>query len=212
MRKLQIFLVGIVVLVFLVSLEVVYVYRNRPELVMLGIEKLLEHKFRSSEEENKTDMVLWSLVNLAEIRREGKEGKVELPSVSGKAEIESVYQEILKTTDYEELFKPHSEELVKLFYRLGLEAYKLEEHQLVVPLWELALSLAPEWGYFHQELANYYLTQNQKQKSLKIIESCLLREHASRACQQYLDDHWLSNTPVEVGSWGAEIDSNLRLK
>lgn len=217
MGKMRIFLVGIGVLIFVIGLEAIYVFRNRPDLVLLGMEKVLKDGNKYSVNVSTTDIKLKSLINLAELRGELVVGEfkyiksgpnVNISVVLENDEIKQAYIEILKKINYDKLFEPNSKELVKLFYLFGLEAYQLEEYQLVVSMWEIVLRLAPQWSYFHQELANYYLLQGQKEQSLKIIEQCLLYEFAKKSCLNYLDNNLLTNSPLEVGFWKQSVEQN----
>lgn len=75
--------------------------------------------------------------------------------------------------------------LAKLLYLSGLEAYNNNELDLTISLWENASLLAPDWSYFHIELANLYLTYEEKNEAMEQIETCLKFRSAKEHCNQF---------------------------
>jgi|GEM_PF-4562847 hypothetical protein len=218
MRKWCIFLVGIVAFGLILVVEGIYILRNRPDLILMGMVKLQKYQVIPLVELGSTEIKLRSLVNLAELRSEQmgdvyelvkSRSKVDIPSVSGNNKVELVFDEMLSKVDYISLFEPNSKELVKLFYLLGLKANEIGENQMVIPLWEMTLRLAPYWSYFYMELANYYLDKGQREESLEVIDYCLLFEYAKKGCLYYYDNQIVPNRPLEVGAYRGYVEENF---
>lgn len=93
----------------------------------------------------------------------------------------------------------YSSELAKTFYSLGLLAHENEQSNLLVPLWQTAVLLAPEWSHFHIELANYYLSSGNSTESEVLLKKCTQLPHPKKHCQKYVEEILLPNIPMEVG-------------
>ena len=85
------------------------------------------------------------------------------------------------------------------FYHLGLIAHRHNQSDLLLFLWQTAIHLAPEWGYFHTELTNYYLAQNKLELASNQIDYCLQFEHAKEGCLEYQQQNLDLNSPENIG-------------
>lgn len=97
----------------------------------------------------------------------------------------------------------------KVFYNLGLLAYKNGELNLVIPFWQKAVAIAPEWSYFHIELANYYLVDDQKDKATAQIDYCFKFKSPKSFCQWYIDNHLEMRKPDKVGFLEGKINDEI---
>lgn len=218
MRKWSVFLVGIVIISLILGVEGIYIFRNRPDFVLSGMEKIQKNWIFPLVTLSSTEIKLKSLVSLAELRSEQlgevyklikSRPKMKIPSLEGNDKIELAFEEVLAIVDYNKVFEPNSKELVKLFYLLGLKANEIGEDQMVVPLWEVTLRLAPHWSYFYMELANYYLNRGELEESLKVIDYCLLFDYAKKGCLYYYDNQIVPNRPSEVGAYRGFVEENF---
>lgn len=93
----------------------------------------------------------------------------------------------------------------KLLYEIGrLELGNYEMIPSIIALWTRARDLAPQWGYFHIELASltaYYNNQNEAEAA-PVLNACLSNKEARFLCQKYLSD--LSHL-TNPGFWHPEI-------
>ena len=108
------------------------------------------------------------------------------------------YKSILRNLNGNELTNTYAS-WGKILYNLGLSAHKNGESDLVIPYWKSAVSIAPEWSYFHIELANFYLSTGDVLNAKETLHYCLQFNHPRKHCQMYLDDNFYSNNPREVG-------------
>ncbi len=89
--------------------------------------------------------------------------------------------------------------LAKIFYDLGLIAYKTGGKSMVVYFFQTAIFLDPYFSYYHVELANYYLAQGERSQAEKAIEFCLKFDVTIEHCNEYQNDNLQINYPEEVG-------------
>jgi len=116
------------------------------------------------------------------------------------------YRRLIKDQDVEGLmhqFPPVK--WGKLFYLLGLSAYKNKEFELVIPFWQAAVYLAPEWSHFHIELANYYLSQEKTDSAREQIEFCLKFYFPQKHCSDFLKENVEKNSYLPIGFLESEI-------
>lgn len=196
------------VAIFIIA-ELVYIVHNRPELLIDIAFRLTNSKVTQSTKSDNVEQKIVSLVKLAELRIKGMEkdepALVTRPEIAGwpsmddKPILKQAYAQILSETDEDQLILPNSQELVIFFYRLGLEAYRLDELDFVVPAWQIATYLAPQWAYFHQELVNYYLQIGQIDKGRQALKYCLLFDYPRKSCQHYVDYNFVPEKLEPVG-------------
>lgn len=89
--------------------------------------------------------------------------------------------------------------IAKIFYDLGLIAYKTDEKNMAVYFLQTAVLLDPYFSYYHVELANYYLAQGDKDQANKVIEFCLNFDVTVDHCNEYQNDNIRINYPEDVG-------------
>ncbi len=93
----------------------------------------------------------------------------------------------------------------KFLYALGrLELKNYDAIPAIIALWTRARDLAPQWGYFHIEVASliaYYHNQNQ-QEAAPTLRACLSNKDARALCQKYLSD---PSHLTDPGFWNREI-------
>ena len=119
--------------------------------------------------------------------------------LSYSSQISNIYLQKLSSIKPQEIAQISSPGLAILFYELGLLASQHEETNLVTPFWESAVYLAPEWSYFHIELANSYLINNQASEAEKQLNFCFQFKYPREHCQEYMDENYHSQSPESIG-------------
>lgn len=89
--------------------------------------------------------------------------------------------------------------LAKIFYTLGLLAYRNNQSDLVIPFWQTAVYLEPELSHYHVELANFWLVSGDQKKAKNGLDFCLKFKYPVKHCQEYVDSNLSKNSPEEVG-------------
>lgn len=138
---------------------------------------------------------------------ESQPAKITLPD--DNTQLIELFLRFLSSTKVESLTQPHSANLAKVFYELGLISYLSFEPSLSENLWLTAVYLAPEWSYFHIELANLYLLTENIDAAKAQLESCLRFYHPKDYCRQYLVENLEANVPQEAGFLENEVRQNI---
>ena len=118
----------------------------------------------------------------------------------------SDYLEYFETYNFKGLNSSYLSSWAIPFYQLGKISYEYGEFDNAVSLWESARMLAPEWSYFHVELANLYLTLGDSEKARAQIEYCLKFHFPQNHCREFLEGNIRSNSPEQVGTWEEKIN------
>ncbi|MFV1917598.1 MAG: hypothetical protein ACC618_03930, partial [Patescibacteria group bacterium] len=119
------------------------------------------------------------------------------------------YRQYLKTLNLDSLEQSFTYQWAKPFYTLGLLAYRNEELDLVAPFWQTASNLAPEWSYFHMELANFYLSQGEASKAQSQIDFCLQFQNPQEHCTQYLEENLQQGKTESVGFLASDVEKDI---
>lgn len=207
---LAIFLVGFFVLILLS--EFIYRLNNRPQL---GVHDYLEMASSSAQKSN-VKKTLDYLGKASELRLESEvikehpgveiQSNITIPLIPKNKDIQEAFSSYLKSIDYEEFKKIYASRWARIYYNLGHLAYEQNEPELVVPFWEIAANLGPEWSYFHVELANYYLSQGEIDKARESIGYCMQFQFPKDHCREFLEKNIEAETVEPVGSWEEQIN------
>lgn len=100
-------------------------------------------------------------------------------------------------------------QLAKTYYFLGLDAYQSGQPELTMPFWQVATYLAPEWSYFHLELANLFLSSGAAEKARTQLRFCMQFYHPKTFCQQFVDEYLLENRFESIGFLESEVQQNI---
>jgi hypothetical protein len=101
-----------------------------------------------------------------------------------------------------------NEEWAKWFYALGIENSKDGNVYGAVAMLEFSRSLAPEWSYFHIELANVLFQDGQIDQGRKVLNECLLFVAARSHCQTMIDEQMWEDI-VAPGFLSEIIENNV---
>jgi hypothetical protein len=116
-------------------------------------------------------------------------------------ELRETYLKQLQEISPKEFIEENPPELSRLTYLLGLQAYLLDEVELIPSLWQASIYMAPQWSYFHVELANYYLSENEPSQAQEAIRICRNFEFSKDHCHEYMINNLQINKPLKVGFW-----------
>lgn len=100
--------------------------------------------------------------------------------------------------------------MAKIFYDLGLVAYKVDEKKMVPYFLQTAIFLDPFFSYYHVELANYYLMQRNMDQAERAIQFCLNFGVTVAHCSEYQNDNLRLNYPEQVGFLKQEIQQFIK--
>jgi len=129
-------------------------------------------------------------------QKPGKEKR--LPVLPENQKLIYKYKSILENPEINKLINTYNA-WGKVLYNLGLSAYKNGEPGLVIPFWQKAIAITPEWSYFHIELANFYLTTENIQRAKETLSYCLEFKYPKEHCQLFLNDNLEKGIFEEVG-------------
>lgn len=116
----------------------------------------------------------------------------------------------LKKADTNSLTSSSNRNLAKLFYRLGLTAYRADRKDLTIPLWVSMVNLSPEWSHFQLEMANYYLSENNIQASKDAINYCRNFSFPEDLCVSFLLNEINNVKPHPVGFMEEKIMTEIK--
>jgi tetratricopeptide (TPR) repeat protein len=128
------------------------------------------------------------------------ETEVTIPALPNNPDFVEVYYSFLKDTDYN-LLNENASKWSKIYYYLGLIASDHNEFDLVVPFWQIAVNLSPEWSYFQIELANFYLAREEIDKAYSQMDYCQQFHFPQAHCRQFIEENIQTNSPEIIGSW-----------
>ena len=89
----------------------------------------------------------------------------------------------VELTDY---FSRQDTKTAKIFYSQGLNQLAQGNKEEVISSWKKAVRAAPEWSYFHLELASLYFSLDQLGLAKEVLHDCVEFLHPRLHCQDYL--------------------------
>lgn len=139
-------------------------------------------------------------------------GLIQQPSMSyqlpeGNSQLNKELVGVLRAIPGGYYLEPFSPGLAKVFYRLGLIAFRHSEMKLTENLWQTSVFLAPEWSYFHIELANLYLADGKTEVAKQKLDYCLNFKHPRGHCKNFMDEHITGETYEPVGFLSSTIQN-----
>lgn len=128
-----------------------------------------------------------------------------LPLIPDHKNLNKSYLDLLLAIDYRSLARQDATKWAKVYYQLGLIAYSNGDLNLIPHFWKASTHLAPEWSYFHVELANFYLSQGNKDGATEAINFCLRFFFPKEHCMQFLEQNIKIDSSLPLGSWKDDI-------
>lgn len=210
--KIRYVILGLLIVAVLFLSEILYTLRNKPSYLLPFYLNQTRHAAQNSNiPKTLRNLERVSEMKLRELTKEypqiSLETQITTPPLPNNPALKEAYKTYLQSLDYEALVKSYSSKFAKPYYYLGLLAYRNNEPQLVVPFWQAAANLAPEWSYFHVELANFYLSRGLIDKAKETIDFCLKFKFPKEHCTQFLNENINTNTPEVTGYLKGEIEN-----
>jgi tetratricopeptide (TPR) repeat protein len=205
-----VFILGFIVLILLS--EIIYSLKNRPD-TLVNYYYLRIQKSLSNRDIGKVMLFYTKAaeIKLLEVIKEHPDISVSntlnRPALPNNPKLTGVYLDYLNSIDFDLLVGSYASQWAKHYYELGLIAYQNNENAIAESYWLNAISLAPEWSYFHVELANYYLVNNKPDESAMVIEHCIRFDFPKDHCLEYDSDQGKTASPSPIGSWREKIES-----
>jgi len=132
--------------------------------------------------------------------------QVDISSMS--EEFKQTFVTYVKQLDIRLMASREESDLARVYYTLGLLAYKNNESDLTPRFFQTALLLNPELSHFHIELSNYYLSQGNEEGARGALELCSKFKYANEHCQDYLDNNFFWKVPEQVGFLEKEVKNH----
>ena len=208
-KKYTLFFILIFILLLFVS-ELIYALRNNTTIIASFYLKQAKY----SAQKLRLQQTLKYLGKASEFKLKEVDQKypdiaietsVTTPDFPDNPDLNETYIDYLESIDYDSLASLYESKWAKPYYTLGLLAYRHGELKLTILFWQTAINLAPEWSYFHVELANFYLTQNQLDKARNAINFCLNFHFPQNHCGQFLEKNIETGSPEPIGFWEEQI-------
>ncbi len=77
--------------------------------------------------------------------------------------------------------------MAKAFYLIREDYLQRNKKEETIGWWKKAAETAPEWSYFHIELASLYLELGEKEKVESTLNNCMKSQYPKEHCQEYLN-------------------------
>lgn len=216
MKKVKLFVGLVVVLVVFIVAELIYIIHNRPELLLKYYINSKSKQLNSLSKQPSIEELIIDLDDLVETKIILTKNRFKGDDWVNRVEFGGLIEdEFLKGKYYEILSKPSGlweflgkgGNLAGLYYQLGLLAYENQAKDLVEYFWSTAVRLEPEWGFFHLELANFYLSEDKRELAQKSLWFCLKFKYPKNSCQNYLDKMKVNS----VGYWKDSVEEYFPL-
>jgi len=198
----KILIVSLILFVLLFGSETLYIIKNgSPSLTRYLVDKSQKSARKENAQTTLSALSVAAKINIFPQAFEYRglipikyNPRVNLPE--GNSQLKEAWLIYIKNLD---LNLSSESALARIFYTLGLLAYRNSESDLVIPLWQTAVYLEPELSHYHVELANFYLASADQEKAKYALEFCLKFKFPVKHCQEYIDNSLSKNIPEEVG-------------
>ncbi|PJE67736.1 hypothetical protein COU95_00755, partial [Candidatus Shapirobacteria bacterium CG10_big_fil_rev_8_21_14_0_10_40_9] len=124
----------------------------------------------------------------------------------GKQEEKDVlYQFFGQNLEKSKILQKENEALAKDLYFIGEEYLKEGRERETVSWWKKTTQVAPQWSYFHIDLASLYLSLDEQNRAEAVLNSCLTFYYPREHCQEYLERLSKGEDFEPPGYWRAKI-------
>ena len=100
---------------------------------------------------------------------------------------EKLYQSFAEKLVKTKAFQKKDDRRARDLYLIGEDYFNQGRLEEVVFWWKKAIEGAPEWSYFHLELASLYMSLVEPGQAEAVLNNCLNFHHPKAHCQQYLE-------------------------
>jgi tetratricopeptide (TPR) repeat protein len=118
-------------------------------------------------------------------------------------------QQIIDSSAAEEIIQYNNNQLARWYYQLGISDYADGNVGSSINFIEYARHLAPEWSFWHLELATIYLNEGNIQKTSEILDQCKSFSKFNNYCWNMLDDYRQKGYSFTVGAMSEKINKTI---
>jgi hypothetical protein len=210
-KKLEIVVVVAVFTVLILVSEIIFMLKNRHKQ---NINNYIHRMYVASKEGN-VELSIYFLCKASNFRYDELEKK--FPnitfnnstkcniSIEESDELTNQINSYLTTIDYNKLQENYYSELSKTYFKLGVISFNQLKINIAEMFLKQAVTLDPEWSYYHIELANFYLLQGYDKKATETINFCLNFQIPSEHCKKFMSQNIERDKPKNVGFLENEI-------
>lgn len=210
----KIFVGGLLFLTVLITSEIIYLAKNRPQ--SLGAYFLYPAKWiaRSGNTEKslnfiKKGVVITTYLNSLKYPQVAPSGnlgniKIEHENFNNK------YLEMISQLNVYEIISLNNTDLSKTLYTLSLLAYSENEINLAADFLTFATFTNPQLSHYHVELANLYLMEKDIEATKKVLERCEKLEFPKTHCKQFEESNLLYNVSEPVGFLKGAVEKHYQ--
>lgn len=192
----------LLIIVLLLSAEAIYLYNNKGEMVRWYTKIAKVYVKRSNLNNALVYFNKAAEIRLKEVSSDNpeifKQSDLKDPKVADVSNLESYIVEVLSPTS-SELVAYSTKQWAKSYYKLAVGSYDNGLNDMVQPFLENATLLAPQWSYFHIELANYYQLSDRYEMAVEQIQLCMDQYHPKSDCQNYNENNLKLGQTNSVG-------------
>jgi tetratricopeptide (TPR) repeat protein len=195
--------------------EAVYTIRHRPEVMQtfyLVLAKQVAQADRIQESmkllEKSAQNTIYSNAKKYPVYDQENYPKVNYDS--SNLEFQKEYKNYIAYIPNFSLSQDKTQHIAKIFYDLGLVAYKTGEKNMAVYFMKNAVFLEPFFSYYHVELANYYLAEGNVDQAENAIKFCLNFGVTEEHCNEYQNDNLRINYPDDVGFLKQKVEMFIK--
>jgi hypothetical protein len=109
-------------------------------------------------------------------------------------------RQIISKSSGRQLAQYDNNQIARWYYELGISDYGDDNIESAINFLEYARRLAPEWSFFHIELAAIYYEQGHITKSVHVLNQCKLFSQSEIFCWTPLDNVIMGDLNIPVGS------------
>lgn len=100
---------------------------------------------------------------------------------------EELYRFFFQKMERTKAYRSFNPRLAKALYFIGEDYLHQGRKKEAVYWWEKAVEPAPDWSYFHVELASLYFSLGKREEAELVLNNCVELLYPRKHCQEYLD-------------------------
>lgn len=190
-----IIIISVLVLIAVIS-EMVYTYKNKPEVLFAKTPLLIASLYLQRGDLDKTVSYIDKAANYyVEQNQKAYSDKIPKAIISythGEIDLEAKieFTNSLKETLPQAVNINYPSILSNVYYSLGLVAYEKGLIEQAISYFTTSIYLNPSLSLLHVELANIYLNEGRNDMAEKTIDYCLNFESPARHCGDFRDAYF----------------------
>ncbi len=200
---LKLFVILTIFLILLSTSELIYSYKNRPE-IFARIPLLAASFYLRANNLNKT-LEYISAASKYHIKQNNINYKKEIPYVFPenltKVEFQT-QEEILNMLSQKlpyALKTNYGSSISNMYYHIALILYNKGYKSEANSFFQSAMYLNPTLSFLHIELADFYFNNQEVEKGMEILNYCLTFDPPRKHCEEYISNNVQTNSFLSVG-------------